>query len=124
MWAITSERYTAPVKDVLDPETKEQLWRIYGYREDENYNIVLTDYTVRREPFVYTIQDRQSGERASFIYDGSSVKPAPRTLRLYGAEALRPLIAKLSKLTNRKPKDCYKVDFFDDFTRLLTPAEA
>lgn len=82
MLAISSQDYFAPIK----VKTKDGLimWRI-NYKHAESFQVAGN--------FVYTILDipvdeveTSERERLSFIYDGASVKPHPRTLRIFGSE--------------------------------------
>lgn len=50
--------------------------------------------------FNYTLFDGDG--KYTFIYDGKSVKPTPRTLRVYGADHLQPIVSKLARKTVRK----------------------
>lgn len=51
--------------------------------------------------FNYTIINGDS--KYTFIYDGKSVKPTPRTLRVYGADYLQPKVSKLaSRIVQRQ----------------------
>lgn len=58
--------------------------------------------------FNYTIIDGDS--KYTFIFDGKSVKPTPRTLRVYGADYLQPLVSKLARKTVRKVVSDSNVD--------------
>lgn len=96
MLAINSGKYQTPVrmKDA-DGETVWKLVPVSGMELD--YMVAYT--------FNYTWTD---GEwRATFHYEGGSVKPSPRTLRVYGAEVLRDVVLALAT----HEADDYDIDF-------------
>lgn len=99
MWAITSKQYHLPVMDTGDDNTF------------SNWVIVkdgLKESVEKVDPFVYTLISIDGSERLSFVYDGKSVKPAIRTLKIYGAESLSPMIKKLA--TVYTVQQCMKLE--------------
>jgi hypothetical protein len=57
-----------------------------------------TDEVTYASQFNYTVPlSEDSSDRITFTYNGSSVKPTPRTLRINGAERLAPIVSRLAK---------------------------
>jgi hypothetical protein len=57
-----------------------------------------TDEVTYASQFNYTVPlSEDSSDRITFIYNGSSVKPTPRTLRINGAERLASVVSRLAK---------------------------
>lgn len=77
-------------------------------RVDSGWEVEAENETrIIRQPFNYTLYSLKFRGvhyegKYTFIYDGNSVRPTYRTLRVYGAEQLQPIISALS----RKRKRC------------------
>lgn len=81
MLSVDSKTYAMPC---LDLET--MMWYINRLDNDE---------TIVSSTFHYTTWN-DDGERLTFKYNGKSVSPTPRTLRLFGAENLKSIISELA----------------------------
>lgn len=111
MLAVNDGKYLLPVKiRSMDGQT---VWRLFRKG--------ASDY-ITSARFNYTIDfPGSNNDRLTFEYDGASVKPAPRTLRLEGASMCSAFVSVLSSNT--------KVRSFDDlihsekFARLLDKVE-
>lgn len=102
MWAINSRNYLPPMKADEEYEGQHHVcWLIYEAIKlpDGKYRTIAETY--RAAEFSYTFANSETGERMTFIYNGASVKPAYRTLRKYGAEALQPIVAILANLDRK-----------------------
>lgn len=76
MLSLSSKNYSIPVKE--DDGSGIIKWRLFSLRGDD----VTVASTFR---YVIIIQyDGGEQDRLSFMYDGNSVRPDGRTLRLYG----------------------------------------
>lgn len=84
MLAINSYQYCTPIR-FKSEEDGQINWKIYYYKES---NYIVASH------FVFTFVEGPF--KASFTYSNASVKPTPRTLRVYGASALKDFVSKLS----------------------------
>jgi len=101
MLAINSNQYCVPTREE-NPETG-LSWRMYD-NKGANYLVSCNfTYTFVEGPF-----------KASFTYNLASVKPTPRTLRVYGASALKDFVSKLSSNTN--PDAFFPIGYLVDNT--------
>lgn len=96
MLAINSSKFSVPVR--MKSADGDTVWKLIS-----DIGIGL-DYMV-----AYTFNYTWTyGEwRATFHYEGGSVKPSPRTLRVYGAEVLEDVVLALA--TNQD--ECFDFDF-------------
>jgi hypothetical protein len=86
MLSISAKDYYLPVRYSDGGVVR---WALYRRKTDE---------VTYASQFNYTVQlSEDSSDRITFIYNGSSVKPTPRTLRLNGAERLAPVVSMLAK---------------------------
>lgn len=106
MWAIDSRRYSIPAQ-VKTQDSDTIQWQLVVADECEDNKFRAREKVLRKDPFVYTAVNTENGERMSFMYDGSSVKPAMRTLRKYGAKALQPVVAFLANQVVEEDGSCY-----------------
>jgi hypothetical protein len=90
MLAVSSRKYYLPVKS-------DDGWFLYRrdnldeslYSKTFNYTLMWDESTVAEHPM--------AGEfKATFEYNGASVRPNMRTLRKMSAEKLQPIISRLS----------------------------
>lgn len=84
MLSVSSLNYYVPVK--ADNVQGSVGWLLYRKDSDE--------ITFARQ-FNYTVVD--GTRRATFSYDGKSVKPSPRTLRIFGAQRTGDCVSYLSR---------------------------
>jgi len=107
MLAVNSRKYRIPVKS-KDVEGN-TVWRLYP--NNESNHDYITAYT-----FNYTWVDHlfHGKFRATFNYEGDHVKPSPRTLRVYGANALNDVVLKLATNTNYDSDIDWNSIFEDD----------
>lgn len=103
MWAINSREYLPPIK-TLD-ESNHVVWLIHRYVRTSEGKVRITEEVYRPGEFTYTFIQPESGDKMSFVYDGASVKPTFRTLRLYGAEKLQPVVAIMANIRDKKMPD-------------------
>jgi len=90
MLAVSSRKYYLPAKSdegwflYRRDNVDESLWS-----KSFNYTIMWDEATVEENP--------DAGKfKATFEYNGASVRPNMRTLRKYGAEKLQSIISRLS----------------------------
>lgn len=102
MWAIDSKRYSIPAL-VKTQDSDNVQWHLQ-VTEDDDDGYRPMEQVLRKDPFVYTVVNTETGERMSFVYNGTSVKPAYRTLRKYGAQALQPVVAFLANVVYENGK--------------------
>jgi hypothetical protein len=84
MLSVSSLNYYVPVK--ANNVQGSVGWLLYRKDSDE--------ITFARQ-FNYTVVD--GTRRATFSYDGKSVKPSPRTLRIFGAQRTGDCVSYLSQ---------------------------
>lgn len=95
MLAVNGKEYLVPVKTV--DSDGGVAWKLVHH---EFSGATADDYTIAKR-FNYT--QGTGSERVTFTYDAASVKPNPRTLRVYGAEQLQRLVSALAL----NEKRCY-----------------
>lgn len=97
MLAIDSSRFKRPKYS--------QLTRMWLLQPNEDNGT-----STYADKFSYTILE--SNGKMTFMYDGKSVKASPRTLRIYGAEIVNPLISELAqtKITTDETQVTKEVD--------------
>jgi hypothetical protein len=88
MLAVNGKEYLVPVKTV--DSDGGVAWKLIHH---ELSGATADDYTIAKR-FNYT--QGNGSERVTFTYDAASVKPNPRTLRVYGAEQLQRLVSALA----------------------------
>lgn len=93
MLAISSDRYKVP-RRAVDNEHQVQ-WMIEPINGSRNGVLIAYQFT-------YTFVEGPF--KASFTYDRTSVKPSPRTLRVYGADALKDFVSRLSVNSSKTEK--------------------
>lgn len=87
MLAISSTKYRIPIKKVTDGLTR---WMIISRIGEDRLVAVKFNYTI-------TVKfGDEFCERFTAHYDGSSVKPAARTLRVFGSERCQRVVSFLS----------------------------
>jgi len=106
MWAVDSKRYSIPAQ-VKTQDSDNIQWQLVATDRCEDNSFRAREKVLRKDPFVYTAVNTENGERMSFMYDGTSVKPAMRTLRKYGAKALQPVVAFLANVVAEEDGSCY-----------------
>lgn len=89
MLAVNSKRYRIPQR-IRDGDGVAWILKPTGQDFGE---------VTRVERFTYTYL--YNGQRASFVYDGASVKPSPRTLRVFGAEKTGSVVKFLASNTEQ-----------------------
>lgn len=91
MLSISNKYYSTPLRQ---KDGTNVYWRVNrGNGSNECLNVKKFSYTIRLQT---TTSDGNTYaiDRMTFLYDGSSVKPAPRTLRIFGSEG----VARITKL--------------------------
>lgn len=88
------------------PGKSEGGWMLQGMREtrwiEQPFHYTMHGFTFRGVKYE---------GKFTFVYDGNSVRPNARTLRLYGAEMLQPIVSALSTRKHKpKPKTQTKVE--------------
>jgi hypothetical protein len=84
MLSVSSLNYFLPVR-TINSDNEVRWW----------LNRIDSDDAVYAKSFNYTVID--GDEKATFVFNGSSVKPSPRTLRIYGAERTGSYVSILSR---------------------------
>lgn len=84
MLSVSSLNYYVPVR--ADDVQRGIGWLLY--RKDSNEITYATQFN-------YTVVE--GARRATFSYDGKSVKPSPRTLRIFGAQRTGDCVSYLSQ---------------------------
>lgn len=91
MLAVSSRKYFLPQRQ------EDGYWQLY--RRDNAEEIINTrtfNYTIEFDQVDIDADPRYGKFKATFIYDGTSVKPNMRAIRRYGADRLQPIVSKLS----------------------------
>jgi len=88
MLSVSAMDYYVPVQISQDNMVS---WRLDRRGSDEFTSATKFNYTAFFE-----------NDKATFIYDGPSVKPSPRTLRVFGSEWTSKAVSILSR--NQSPK--------------------
>jgi hypothetical protein len=94
MLTISDKEYLMPIREVQDDGTV--IWHIE--RKSGNWEVISSKH------FQYTIHVTKvlpEIHHLTFVYDGRSVKPAPRTLRLLGSQMAEKFTAKLANNEKR-----------------------
>jgi hypothetical protein len=95
MLSVTSDNYQLPIGFREDGQVK---WKLYRFNSDEVIVATQFNYTVASI-------DGDPSKRMTFTYCGPSIKPSPRTLRVFGAQFLSEMV---SKLHNRREEKKFK----------------
>lgn len=128
MFSVSSVNYAPPVQSNLDngSEGFKYGWKLWSVEGDEAIEVY--------KPFNYTILLHwfEIPMHFTFVYDGISVSPNKRTLRLLGADCTSLIVSRLSGLRNRITGDDFirfiaeaiiKVYGFDDMSKIKEFAE-
>jgi len=90
MLAISSTKYYLPVKLTGDSGIR---WLLVARKGDDQTFATKFNYTLQVK-----FEDDEFCDRFTACYDGSSVKPAARTLRVFGAERCQRVVSYLSSM--------------------------
>jgi hypothetical protein len=100
MLAISGKLYEIPIKCISD--TKDVYWSLVRRNSDGEDRIEASKFS-----YTFDLLDDATNikDRFTAIYDHASVKPAPRSLRIFGAERCSKLVSGLSNCTKKIPWD-------------------
>jgi hypothetical protein len=78
---------------MFSKKNNELVWVLSSTKGADDFATILRkfNYTVLIEPNAF-----DNVGKMTFCYDRGSVKPSPRTLRMYGAELLGPIVKMLA----------------------------
>lgn len=126
MLSVSGKEYCIPMKTC--DEWDEVCWRLY---RRPTHSAIASEYVVAKSfnftlwlkldtpgnTYEITVRDCRvlrpyTLERATFIYDGESVKPTGRTLRIFGSERLEPVVKWLAFNRELDPKPLKGVTFW------------
>jgi len=94
--AISSKLYEIPIKCISS--NKDVYWSLVRRNSDGEDRIEASKFS-----YTFDLLDAATNikDRFTAIYDHASVKPAPRSLRIFGAERCSKLVSGLSNYTER-----------------------
>lgn len=104
MLAVSFNKYELPLK-VIDSDNLTVSWSLTRRNSTANDRIEATKFA-----YTFDLLDEEANidDRFTAIYDGDSVKPAPRTLRVFGADSCSRVVSLLSSMTTKPEWDVGK----------------
>jgi hypothetical protein len=92
MLSVSSSKYFVPVRHKLP--NGQMTWALVRHEANDMMIATSFNYTFK------VLKTRQGdSDRATLVYDGTSVKPTPRTLRVYGTDWCQKIVSIMSTNT-------------------------